>query len=433
MNTPAPARPIELDDVVPSSPTPPPPALDKLDPDTRLDETVRRAAAAGIVLPATRLPVGHALWDVGREHAKADRKKWGALPFVKDGALRHVAEFLRAEDRQDYAIPLGNVRLGERTARFYKDANTARAHDKAGTGGLGYSNRAFRQLVDRAGIDLGRGTPTVLLGLDADERAAVVNRRIERMKGPVNKDGKPGTLPNVFVRTKRVGGGRVVRAFLSERYGEVNDLDVAKGLDKVLGGDPLVRLDYKAGDDRSSFEALWANDLPIDTLRVGDLHKAMILIRNSETGDGSLRIIPGVLRILCANLTTAEGMGVTVSIRHLGDRETLVGQINAAIRQAAAQIDPLIGVITQAARVPVPEGPIGDLFGKIGKRAGMTETVVKSWVDTFESRYSDSPTLWGVTSAITEAAQQRDWWVTQAEEEKVASQLMAQRWQYVKA
>ena len=432
MNTSAPARPIELDDTMPSSPTPPAPPLDKLSPDARLDETIRLAREVGIILPDTRLPVGHSLWDVGKEHAKADRKKWARFPRVADGALTHVANFLRAEDRQDFTMPVTNVRLGAKTARFFKDAGTA-TRDGSENVGLGYSDRAFRQLVDRAGIDLGRGTPTVLLGLDADERAAVVNRRIERMKGPVNKDGKPGTLPNVFVRTKRVGGGRVVRAFLSERYGEVNDLDVAKGLDKVLGGDPTARLDYKAGDDRSSFEVLWANDLPIDTLRVGDLHKAMVLIRNSETGDGSLRIIPAVLRILCANLTTAEGMGVTVSIRHLGDRETLVGQLNAAIRQAAAQVEPLIGLIQQSARVVAPEGPIGDLFGKIGRKAGMTETVVKSWVDTFESRYSGSPTLWGVTSAITEAAQQRDWWVTQAEEEKVASQLMAQRWQYVKA
>ena len=55
------------------------------------------------------------------------------------------------------------------------------------------------------------------------------------------------------------------------------------------------------------------------------------------------------------------------------------------------------------------------------------EAADRAWAETFQQKYVGSPTLWGVTSAISEAAQGAGWWGDQQEEEEIAAQVLKLR------
>jgi hypothetical protein len=125
--------------------------------------------------------------------------------------------------------------------------------------------------------------------------------------------------------------------------------------------------------------------------------------------------------------TLAAGDGVEVSIRHMGDANRVRVQMRAAIRQAMAQLEPLIAAIQVAAGerlADVSDRPISELLLKLAKANDIGEERAQAWTQTYERGYASSPTTWGLTSAITEAAQAAGPWYQQAEEEAVAANVL---------
>jgi hypothetical protein len=388
---------------------------------TRQEAARLAAVNIGIGWPKTILPEGTALYESGVEKLKSDRARWATLPYAAD-AIPAVREVLAAEDRRDIVAAVKDLRLRPEDGRVtvvdkfapFQDINNANAF-------VGYDEHSFRQLAAQI-PDLASGprnTAGVLLHLSSAERAAIVNARV------------PESKSQVTVRTKVAHSGqRIARAFLSSRYADVNDYDVADAIGAALNGDGrIAKLDYKPGDSHSRFELFYPSEIPIETFRVGDIHRALVQVENSETGEGSVKVTAGLIRALCANLTTAFGEGVTVSIRHTGSTELRRGQMRAAIRAALAQLDPLVQAITVSARTAFPEGETASsLIEKLAAKYSVSDERATAWETTFKNGYAQSPTVWGLSSAISEAAQGQEWWHTQAEEEKVAAQLVHVHW-----
>lgn len=382
---------------------------------TRQEAARQAAEAIGIEWPKTILPEGTALYDSGVQRLRADRAKWRKLPMAKD-AIVAVKNALAAEDRRDVAdVPVNELRLHSDNARLYREGKSAASAS-------GYDSHAFRQLlaqIPQCGPgEAPRGFGSSLLYLTSAERAAILNARL------------PKATAKVMLRTKMAHTGqRIVRAVLSERYADVSDIHVAEGIERGLNGDlSNVRLDYKPGDAQSKFEMLWPSEIPVHTFRVGDVHYAGVAVDNSETGQGSLRIRPYLFRAACANLTLALGEGVEVVLKHMGNAERVRQSMRAAIHSAIGQIEPMIAVIQNSAQDRVSDfssKPMSEIISALAKKYEVSDATTAEWQKTYAASYAQSPTTWGVTSALTEATQRTSsWWGAQQEEEEAASKIL---------
>jgi hypothetical protein len=163
----------------------------------------------------------------------------------------------------------------------------------------------------------------------------------------------------------------------------------------------------------------------VSTFVVGDVHYGCLSITNSETGEGSLRIAPAVVRAACANLTLSTGEGTEVVIRHVGDAAMLLARLKRAIRAAIDEIEPLIQVITMSSRVVLGESWSPErAFKAVASRYSLPAGVVPTWLEQMKSsQYPES--AWGIASSISEAAHNRGTWVEEAEWERVSSDVMA--------
>ena len=110
--------------------------------DTRQERARQACEAAGITWPGTWLPEGTALYQSGADKLRGDRARWRALPDAAT-AVPLVAEALAAEEPRDFTVSVGKLRLDERDGRLRA------AGSDPGTPGLGYSDHAFRQLVQQ--------------------------------------------------------------------------------------------------------------------------------------------------------------------------------------------------------------------------------------------------------------------------------------------
>lgn len=382
--------------------------------ESRQERARKACEAAGIVWPGTILPPGTALYSSGVETLKNDRAAWRRLPLAGE-VVGLVRDALKAEERRDYPANVANLRLRPLDGRIV----SAKYIDEPRPNfGLGYGPHTLRQLVAQIDPldDAPRGFASALLYLSDQERAEIVNKRIAKTSAE--------TAVTLRTRLPHEGDTRIARAALSKVYGSVTDHDVAMALGDVLSGDASGRLDYKPGDQRSRFEIIWPSEIPIETFVVGDVHYGMLSITNSETGEGSLRIAPAVVRARCANLTISIGEGTEVVIRHIGDAEQLVGRLKRAIRAALDDMDPLLNVISASGRIPVEVWTPEKALGTIAKRYALPAATADGWVEQFKkSQYP--ATVWGLGAAIEEAAHKGATWVDEHEQERVASLVMA--------
>jgi hypothetical protein len=368
---------------------------------TRQEAARLAAVGVGIEWPKTILPEGTALYESGVQKLKADRARWQRLPFAAD-AIPVITAALVAEDRRDDKVKVKELYVQPADGSVLYIPENSDQHVA-----LGYDRHAFSQLVAQTNLKDGpRGTAATLLFLDPTERAQVLNSRL------------PASEAIVTARTKVTHNGhRVARAFLSQRYADINDIHVAEALQGALNGDAKVaRLDYKPGDERSRFEVIFPSEIPVETFRVGDVHYAVLTVDNSETGEGSLKVTAGLLRAACANLTLAGG---SVSIRHAGNAENRRAQTRLAIKEALALLDPLVQAITVSARTVIPDNEsASSIIEQLAKKYELREERAQAWLNTYEAGYSHSPTVWGLSSALTESAQSLDWWTEQAAEDR---------------
>lgn len=392
------------------------PSVDLTSYTTRTEAARLAVVAMGIDWPATIVPEGSALIDVGTEKLKRDRSAWDRMPPLKT-ALPTVLTALQAEQRKDYPEKISNLRLRPSDGRIVRTQNIAATPSQVK--GMAYTPHALRQIMSQSGMLDGapRNFAGALAYISNEERAQVFNRLVLG----ANPD-KTTTL-----RTRIPHGGdtgvRVVRAALSEIYGDADDPTIASIITSIPNVPDGAKLSYLPGDAASRFEIVFPSQVEIPNFRAGDIHYASVHARSSEIGLGAFDAFAAFVRAICVNLTTAERHGESESVRHVGADAKVQRKVTAALQRAIAQLMPLLETIGYSATINLDGWQVEEALKKISSTYGEGVGAATTWTATHkQSQYP--ATVWGLTAAITEAAHTRDTWTKEEDWEGVASAVM---------
>jgi hypothetical protein len=214
-----------------------------------------------------------------------------------------------------------------------------------------------------------------------------------------------------------------VRAFLSDRYRELDNYQIAQAVLPVLGDIPGVRIESCALTDRRMYIKA-VTPRVAGEVKVGDEVCAGVVISNSEVGQGSLTVQPMVFRLICLNGMTVgqagEGMMRQVHLgrrrvadeyglllreetRELGDRAFLA-EVTDVVRAAVDEVRfrDLVAAMQQAASSEKVENPVAAVQ-VLARREGLAEREAEG-VLRYLAEGGDL-SRWGVLNAVTRAAQ----------------------------
>lgn len=113
------------------------------------------------------------------------------------------------------------------------------------------------------------------------------------------------------------------RAFLSDRYRRVDNLDVAEATLPLFAGHDGFEIVSAAVTERKFYLKVVNHRLEMD-VTPGDIVQAGVVISNSEVGLGSVSVQPLLFRLVCTN-------GMTVS--DLGQRRAHVGRTTKTLEE----------------------------------------------------------------------------------------------------
>ena len=118
-----------------------------------------------------------------------------------------------------------------------------------------------------------------------------------------------------MIRSMDYGEGRVARAFLSDRYRRIDNMEVASAVLPLFAGEPDIEI-VSAEVTEAKLYLKIVNHC-IEATCVGDTVQAGVVISNSEVGLGAVSVLPLLYTLACTN-------GMVVS--SLGERKTHVGR-----------------------------------------------------------------------------------------------------------
>jgi hypothetical protein len=380
---------------------------------TRNAELKSLAEATGLRLPKTRLPEGHALWEIGDEHKRQLAQNVSDMPDLAT-ALVGLNARITAERPQDFtSVPVQQIRMDPRTGGLYRQG-------KNGTP-FGYTENGFQHVAQFMKPAHLRSFAENMLALPNELRAQVFNFHAQKAL----RD------ESVTLRTilEPSSGKRVVRAVTSKRHSLTTGDDSAIMAHLAPGGNLPTHLKGAKARitrelDRSEFELIWpAMDRQ---LVVGDIALMGVRITNSETKAGSLRVEAFLLRVLCANFTTAETDDINadeISLRHIGD---LGRRLSEAFARAQTRVLPFVQRFSDAYKLALPKSR-GEVLSQVGKAftlpAPALELAGKLWDADGERTAGD--TLAGLANALTRASQEQPTAIA-SDIERAAGKLIAQ-------
>lgn len=378
-------------------------------------EAARRAVVAmGIDWPATIVPEGSSLIDVGTEKLKRDRSAWDRMPLLKD-ALPAVRAALHLEDRKDFDQKVSDLRLRPSDGRIVCLHNLAATPSQVK--GMAYTPHALRQLMSLSGMLDGapRNFAGALAYITNQERAQIFNRLAIK--------ANPEKTTTLRTKVPHTGDVRVVRAALSEIYGDADDPTVAEIISHLPGIPEGARLSYLPGDAASRFEIVFPSKIAIPNFKAGDIHYASVHARSSEIGLGAFDSFAAFVRAICVNLTTAERHGDTTSVRHVGTDAKVQRRVTEALVMGIKQLEPLLEAIGYSVNIGLDGWEVEKALGRIASLYGEGSGAAETWTATHKQGGYPA-TVWGMTAAITEAAHSRDSWTKEEDWEGIASGVM---------
>lgn len=127
-----------------------------------------------------------------------------------------------------------------------------------------------------------------------------------------------------MVRSYDQGGNLLARAFLSDRYRRLDNLDVAEATLPLFAGQEGYEIVSAAVTERKFYLKIVNHRLEMDVVP-GDIVQAGLVISNSEVGYGAVRVQPLVYRLVCTN-------GMVVN--DYGERRTHVGRAARAMEDS---------------------------------------------------------------------------------------------------
>jgi len=252
----------------------------------------------------------------------------------------------------------------------------------------------------------GRSIPTLYLQDHAHgqllSRLDYTKKLYERLPAKLNILALNWLIQNhyekdVLIRTQ---DGNQARALLSSQFEPFDDLELLTILEPFCA-DAAVKW-YFSDEATLHVSVTWPKTE--EEVKVGDVVQRGIHISNSEVGVRSVTVAGYVYRLKCKNGMVGGGEGGGMRrFRHVGGSDKLRDQVNAAIEETFLESQKMLTQFKASLEKAV-EDPYNYLERVAkDKTNDMTQEEFKAAMDAF--MLAPDPNLYGVTNAITSAAQ----------------------------
>ena len=309
--------------------------------------------AKGFVLPDTWFASGTRMLQIGVDNYQAKHVAWAKRPDAAE-AMREAAARIDAEDRRDFVVRIGDLRMDA-------DGNLGRKGGPARPMEWGAWGR-FYSLLQGTGV-LPDGV-RLLRELEPATRASVVNERLAAM----NPDKE------VKIGVRNPGDWSIFR-FVSPRYptdGQGNVL--LRGLANHLDGRDFRGEVIYDGTSIQFNAAHMVDPIVLDPV-VGDIFRGGIKGKTNDAGQGRFRIVPFAGRVICINCTTMDGYAPGYERIHRGSMEEAL-EAAGHVAQKALDVLPVFAAYWKTARNTSIKAVAWD--GLVGPKAADKITDVSS-------------------------------------------------------
>ncbi len=310
------------------------------------------AEQAGFAPKPTLYTRGTMVVSMGVDNARRSRTEHEAKPVMRGDALPAFIERVRAEDRKDIEVNLGQCIFQDNGDILIpgRDPSARR---------LMVTRDAFGSLLARIGC----GGSSYL----ADEcwpelRAENVNRQL------VHRD-KTGELGSAVLRTRRnvntIDGRREVFGVVSSSYTAYDVDKVAEALAIAVPDEARGTVTYDG--TKARFEVMFHSNVQPEGYVAGEFFKAGVVIGTGDTGGSSLWGNAVVYQNLCLNLIVIdEAKSRLFAVRHATTVQRMARELRTGIDAGLAKLDHFLKAwgyackenVVESARFANPDMPI---------------------------------------------------------------------------
>jgi len=276
------------------------------------------------------------------------------------------------------------------------------------------SDNAYRQILAHHGIPCGFASKLEKLGLGSTTLMNTIS--------DISKE-IPDT-PRMIRYTTDKDGNPIARAFLSNSYERLDNMEVIEAIeDSKLGDFGLTMKSANITDDY--LQMSFVSEKLTESVTVGDELQFGVSIHNSEVGLSSFRIVPFVYRLVCSNgmvAASSDGLGVYRRF-HIGKKQELGELLPACevateerrlspkvIREKVAEllsqdkIEKIMAQIKEKAE-QIIDAPTIQIVANLRKEIVLTDKeadLIASHID--ESDVAGPTSVYSVMNAVTKAA-----------------------------
>jgi len=403
--------------------------------DAAAEERVKRHQAHvekfGIAMAPPLYAPGFVTEKLGGENFHISHTEHKSMPRTSDG-LAGIKEAVKSERRRDLIIYPQRLRMTQ-SGLLYRSDGVRNADGSPKT--IVLEDNGLRQLCARLNDQFPRAADFLKV-LDPADRAEAFNKQIVKVDPEFEIKARTrtplGTMPSVYAMV-----GKTYSAFDADRIAEVlsdpfRDLEAEFGDENAPRGMAL----YKPDDSSMRVDAIWHAD-SIVNLAAGDVFKAGLRFRSSDSGGGSIKADLLVWRNLCKNLIIIDKKSVEVLRRtHRGSMDGIVVDLTAATERAKEFISGFAQDWGYLRAAPISKVEIyGETYNTVpealralvdqGRIDGLTANAAA--VEALLSGWSKEPghTLADIINAVTRAAHESKFGLDKQEKiEKAAGELV---------
>lgn len=323
------------------------------------------------------------------------------VPFLDFADGINAAARLKVDD----TVLLSGVRISDDLKMGFEGSDKLREF-----GEMGFTPHGLNSLGVRCGVKGG-----VIEFLNEEnfhpELATVLNTKLSAAytsywdkkalkANPSDKD------KSVFIRTRPDDDGQVIRATLSDRYGECDNDWLINAITESLpqgAEDALASHLYHNGDNMNGNILLpdYMKTYPDSDYGVG------IAFRNSEIGQDRVTIDAFLFRAICLNgcIWGRRDSTIAVNKKHLGtiDLNELRGNVMKLITLALSEGNDLLTQMEYSRDTRIPVEMVAPTIISLGEINKLNKPQIKNWYKGFVEEPMESG--FGIVNGLTRAAQ----------------------------
>ena len=281
------------------------------------------AKAAGFTLETPLYSIGTKVVDIGIQNFKRSRQEFESKPKIVE-ACNSLIQQIEREKRRDAIVSLNEVCM------LPDGRLTSIKNNQINKGSVVLSSpKTLGQLMSRSSLettstDYLKNCPTIL-------RAHNVNYWLSKSD---NKEVK-------FRLRKIVDGSEFLDdelyAVVGTTYSTFDVDRIAEIVKEVCSEDARAEIVYDGYKTR--INVTFHSDIKPEECVTGELFKAGIIIKTSDTGEGSIHVSSFVERNLCLNLIVIDhAVQNVVRRRHKGDPDVIAEVVRTGIESAYGKI-----------------------------------------------------------------------------------------------